>query len=192
MTINSLSPGFLKIFYDSNAHDHQMTLPVKPNGTPTPGVDMILDTIGGGTTPASTFAVALAEVLDPFFTSAASFNRYEAWSQPTPADDPIFIFGGEIGEVGTGTGTPVTASEYVFTWRCTNGTLLKMYLLETIVNQNQRFSLPSLTTGPEHDLDVFIRSSASAVFSRGGGKPIVGINATSKMNDTLRRKYILS
>lgn len=189
---HSLAPGWVNLFYNSNGHDHKQTIPVAVSGTPTPGTNMMLDPSVGSPISDATFVAALVAVLKPFFAAASHFDRFESWYKATADSDPIFIFGDAIDEDGTAAGAALPAGEGVLSWRCGDGSLLRMYLMEPAVTQDEKLSIPAQSTGPVHNLDVYVRGNSSPIISRKNGDPIVGINWTTKRNDKLRKKYLLT
>jgi hypothetical protein len=161
------------------------------DGTPTAGVEPDIVAKGGGVTSASVRIIALVNVLAPLLKSTSTFDSYEAYYQPNPAVAPTFLWADSVGLTGSSGLAIQPATEYVFSFKTSAPGGLKLYVMEGVTGANQRFAAPFTVATPERDLNDFMTGSAAWVTGRNGLYPLVGLFATSKMNDHLRRKYIL-
>lgn len=189
MTVNSLSPGFVKLAYNSNGHDHIMTLPCVPYGTVTPGVEPQFTINNDGSLDMEDAVGAFVEAIDHLFHTGTSFGEATFWSQPTPDDDPLWIYSYTEGAAGASGTANVALSECVMSFRTNLGGLLKLYLMEGWVPVNTR-DVPPWAAG---FLSVFTYMSGSTGWVRGrdNGKVVGYINVTAKTNDALRKKFVL-
>lgn len=191
MTQNSLSPAFVKLQYAHGASAHTMTIPVRINGTPVPGGTNSLEKhVGFGFS--IDFVTAMdtwAEMLAPFFYTDVAFVAADLWSQPTPADDPVWIQSTSLTQVGGAEAVTVVASEAVFTFRSHLGGLFRLYLMEPSLLVNAKV-LPAAFNASEITLSDFVTGDDSWLYARDNGKPITCLGLKTKTNDVLRRKLL--
>lgn len=190
MAINSLSPGFVNIYYTTATRTHKQTLPVIPDGVLTPGIMPDLLQYDGNPVDLDTAVNTYVDTIKGLFNTSTSFVFAELWSQPTPEDDPLFIFQVELGIVGTNAGTPVLYSQVSTTFRTHLGGLYRNVLLETIMATNLRDDFP-FTNGTITALYNFLKGPTSFVYGRDGGKIVAAIRMMTKTNDMLRKRGML-
>ena len=189
MAQNSLSPAFVKLFYSRTGVEHTMTIPTKFYTAPTVGESPSLLTHAGGQYPFDNAVDDLILYLKPLWANTMSFGHAEVWSQPTPEDDPLWIYTYAVGVAGTSANANVIASQIVMTFRSTLGGLFRLYGMEASYAVNQAFSLAGFDTALGN-LSTYIIASASWVYARDNGKPITTLGAKTKTNDVLRRKLL--
>lgn len=193
MTINSLSPGFVKIRYARGAVSHTQTLPVIPALTPVVDEPPTFLTKGGGSVGMSAAIDGFMAVFKPLFFSDVDFASAEFWSQPTPTDDPIWIYNYPIALSGTGTGSSAIAGQGTLTLRTSGGGIAKLMAMECITSlltvpvSSFPFPVGSIAT-----LAAYMTHLTNAwIVGRDGYFPAVPIKFTTKTNDALRRKIYL-
>lgn len=191
MTINSLSPAFLKLYSTFSTITHVMTLPVVPSGTWTPGVQPDLATYGGGSQSLESCMSLLMPVLRPFFGSTTEFNRVEAWHKPTPESDPIWIYTSVIALPGLAASASANNLQGVVTFRTNLGGMFKFYMMEMQSGQTVNLRDPyPFTTTIATNLANMLMAATSFVYGRDGGKLVVPMYYTTKYNDALRKRRL--
>lgn len=191
MTQHPLAPSWIKLLYTSNGHSHKALLPCGYSAVPTPGVEPdIINRIGGSLTATAAVTAYVAKI-KPFFNTADQFNSFECYHQASPTAPPLFIFAGTLGIAGTSASADITASEFVFTFKTAAPGGLKLYLMETVVSLNFQIDAPYTGSANESALNTYVLSNDNWITGRNNLMPLVGIRATSKMNDHLRRLYVL-
>jgi len=190
MAIHTLYPGFIRIFYVSGGHTHKMLLPVLPVAS---GLTWKLT---AKVSPANdwdpwTLAVsAYILKIKPFFPATTSFTAAELWTLAASDADPIFREVFSIAVVGTGAGSAVAFAQDVVTWRTAIGGLLRTYFMEDAspVNLVQN---PPYPAGILLDLFNFMTGVTAFIVGRDGGMPIGSTRRVTKLNDKLRKKFLL-
>lgn len=187
---NCLAPGYAKLDYQSNGHQHVMTLPVIPSGS---GGSIVFEKKGGGTTTPLNAWDALADVLLPFFATGDSFNAITVFTQADCDSAPVFQYTSVLtGQNGTAGGSDVPWVQTVLTFRSQDGGRGKFQFMESNEPNNQHFALSSVSTGAVHDLAVYLTSNDSWIAARDNSFLASALNLTSKTNDELRKKFLLA
>jgi len=191
---NSISPGYVKLFYDNLVGTvnfrHTAVIPVTPEDEG--GGVWTLQRRGGGTN------IALPDAMDEYVAlvkgivnASTTFTVAELWSKPTPESDPMFIELYEIGVVGTDGGSASAANQMTLTFRSTEGGTGRTVVMGTVVLPNQSFLPPSWTgaTGIGEIAD-YVCAADTWVTCRDGGFAYAPIRAMTKTNDVVRRKFL--
>lgn len=185
MAVNSLSPGFVKLFYTVGTKEHVMTIPVIP-----------FPAGGGAWLTATRFAPggvswtvnvdALITVLKPMFSALSTFTYAELWTQADADADPQYEATYSIAVAGTGGGTAVANGMVTFSGRTENGGIAKLVLLESLSAVNQKLKPPYVA--PYLAVVNYLLSTSSFLVGRNGGYWLNVPQITTKTNDTLRRQ----
>ena len=184
---NCLAPGYLKLFYTSNGHDHVQTLPVKPASVST---GFALNKSGGGTITQVDFFAAWLDLIRPFFHTTDSFTGWEAFTQADCSHAPVFQNDGTFSsENGSSGSADVQWTQADFTFKTALGGRFKITLLETTQAPDQKSALAGLT-GSWGDLRDYLIGVDSAVWARDNQPPAIPLNFVTKTNDALRKKYL--
>ena len=184
---NCLAPGYLRIAYNSNGHDHHMTIPVLPDGA---APNFLLQKKGGGTVVQATAISQLLTLLQPAFTASDHFTGWEAFTQADCDSAPVFQNGGSISTVGTSGGATVPWVQTLLTFKSVGGGRGKLLWLEGVSANNQHAALvPAGGTTLDAVADYVIGSSSWLV-ARDNTFMNVMLNFTTKTNDTLRKKFL--
>lgn len=191
MAHNSLSPGFVKLHYTFSSLTHTMTIPIIPTGTLTPGVVPNVMTYGGTPLGFAGALTALMTVMQPFFGGGTEFGNAEYWSQPTPEDDPLWIYTVGLGLPGTGVTAGAQMLQQTITYRTSNGGLYRQFFMEPTgsILPNSRNPYP-FGAGAQTNMANYLMGATSWIYGRDGGKIIVPLFATGKFNDSLRKRRI--
>jgi hypothetical protein len=188
---NSLYPGFVKLKYQSNGHDHQMILPVKPFQDFTGNWTLEEKGVPAG----EAFENAMEDLstaLKPLFPTSATILFAELWTMDSPTADPQYRTTRELNDAGTGSGAAVANSQAVITFRTTNGGIARIYIMEGRNAVNVEAYPPTFTGLTDFvAFSAYATGSGSPIYGRDGGELLTPIRALSKTNDALRKKFIL-
>lgn len=182
---HSLAPSFLKVFYTSSGHVHVQLLPVY--GHYVLG-DVYLVSNAGSDILFHTAVDAYVQRYKALFNVGDAINYVEYWEQADENADPVWKETYEVAVSGTNNGADVANSETVYTFRCDDGSLLKVYAMEN-ANLYTFYDRAPLTSGSNKDFADWVVGSTGIIQSRAGGRPSAVISARSKINDILRKKY---
>jgi hypothetical protein len=188
---NDLAPGWVQLNYVSNGHLHKAILPTSFSLTPTSGVEPTLNTRNGTGTLAGTCVTAYVGKLLAFFNTADLFTSYEVYHKPTPSSPPAFIWADNLNTAGTASTADTPANEGVFTFKTTTAGGLRLYLMENILGTNHKTPLPGTAGSPGALLTDYILGPSDWIIGRNNQFPMAGLWLTTKLNDSLRRKYLL-
>lgn len=191
MTSNSISPAYVQLNYTSNGHPHKALYPCSYDGSVSPGLEPDVTRRVGAAEPVSAAVAALVALLKPFMDTTATFDNFYAYSKPTPTSAPVLIWTGALAVAGTSGTAVVPAEEIMFTFKTPAPGGLKLYLMEATFALNYRAPLPTTGASPQAALNNYICGPNDWIIGRNGNFPLIGLNITTKMNDHLRRKYIL-
>lgn len=191
MAQNSLYPGFVKIKYSSNSHTHYQVLPVLPVSFGV-GTEPTFETATGAPVAMNAAIDAYIAIVDNLFTDTSSFVIAEFWHYPSPESDPMFYYVYEIGAPGAGVGTVSAYSQLVVSLRTALGGYLKLYFMEVVqgIVAKDDYPFSNVTVAA---LTAYLTDGDTGwVVGRDGGFPISGLRALTKVNDALRKKYVLN
>lgn len=185
MAVNSLSPGFVKLYYTVGVREHVMTIPVIP-----------FPSGGGAWLTATRFAPsgvswtanmdAFITVIKPLMSSSTTFTYAELWTQATADSDPQYEATYSIAVIGTAAGAAVANSMITFSGRTEGGGIAKLVLLETALAVNIKYKSPYAV--PLAAIVAYLLSTSAFLVGRNGGYWLNVPQATTKTNDTLRRQ----
>lgn len=191
MAVNSLHPGFVKIFYTSNGHPHEQVLPCNPSFD-TSGGQWLVATRAGGSITWTSAVDAYVPFLQNFLDTASTVNYAELWTEDYPTPNRLFRGAHPIGEAGVSVIAAFPYGQVVTTFRSQNGGLYRNYILEMGSTQvNDEFTPPFTGAPAVQNLATFLTGTSGWVLARDGGYPLAAIRALRKTNDALRKKYAL-
>lgn len=189
MPRHSLFPNSVTINYTSNGHSHKQVLPVGVVAGSAPG--WTLPTRDGGTVDwrlaVSGWANILAGLLDDTASvDSAELYTYEATGSPAEllAVEPLDVPGD--GPLGV---SPWT--QQVFPFKALGGTSTRITVIEGWQTPDSKASFASTGDAQFCTLMEFILSDDDWIITRGGTFPFISLGWTSKINDKLRKKYLL-
>lgn len=189
MARNSLSPGFLRIKYTSNGHNHVMTLPVNPS-TPAGAGTQLIDS--SAALQLWTSAVAdIVLILKALLKTTDTISSAEIWTQATPTSVPIFQASTTVGVNGTSAAATVPWSQLAFSFRTTAGGRAKFVVLEGVNAVDFKYAAPLYSgNAAMQAVDTYLTGASSVVWGRDNHYIASGIQAVTKTNDALRKKYL--
>lgn len=190
MAINSLAPGYVKLFYTSNGHTHVQVVPVQVYQAVGGAwfLSMKGDSIGNDWVTVFTAYVTAFRAAIP---NGATVNFAELWTMDSPTADPIFRASTNIALAGLGGATAAIAnSQVTIAYRSENGGLYKWVSVENNIAVNTIIQ-PPFTATQLASLHTYLIGATSCVSARDGGFLIAALRAISKTNDKLRKKFLL-
>lgn len=189
--MNDLSPAYTRIRYHVGSHRHVMTFACNPDGIPVAG--LIPDVVPRVGSPVAwdTAVFDFIDLLAPMYSETAAFDLAEFWYKPTPTSPTTFIYAISLGVAGTNGTPPLVAGEEVLTFRTPSVGGFKLYLLENVTVENRKLAAPYTGQPYLAPLNAFICSDDDWIIARNNDYPLIGLTATSKVNDVLRDKYLI-
>lgn len=192
MTRYDIGPYFVKLRYTSGGHNHVMQFSVKPVGSPTVGEPFDVETKAGTPISLSAAIGAIVAKMVPLIPTGSGVNSWDAYYKEAPTAQPVWMNGGQIvGGSGTNTEAAKVAGQVTITFRSSLGHHFRLQFMETPAQINQVMDVSYLSSGAWGDLvDVFMDEN-SVVRARDGGKLVSVIRGVTKINDKLRRAYLI-
>lgn len=189
MARHSLFPNSITIHYNSNGHDHLMVLPVGAVTGSAPG--WLLPTQDSGTVDWRTAVDDFCTLLAAAFDSSSSFAYAELFTYEATNAPAEFLAAHTIDIAGSSISTAKDFVQTVFPFKGLGGLQLRLTLLESVIDADQH--VPASATGftPADDIIDFVLSTENWLLTRGGAFPAVSLGFTSKVNDKLRKRYLL-
>lgn len=191
MARHDLGPGWIVLKYTSNAHAHKAILPCTFDGAPSPGLEPDLQKRVGGSIAATAAVSAYCNVAKVFLKTTDTFTAYEVYYKPTPTSATVFIYSATLSVAGTSGGARAACGESVITFKTPEAGGLKLYLMEGSWTENVKTPLPVATGDPVRDYTDYITGDDDWIVGRNNNFPLVPLFWTTKLNDHLRRKYLL-
>lgn len=194
MTVNSLSPAFVRINYQSAFGPHTMTIPSVP-------VDdgLLVDADSGNwafVLRGAELPVGVDGAINDFvnlikvnFPTGVTFIDYVVYQQPAPEDAPYPVWSNTLAIVGTGgAGIWSKATQETWTFRADDFTTYKLVLLDYSAGSFDKITaisgIPSLEA-----IRAYIVAPETWIASRGGGRPNTFLQIAQTLNEKLRRAY---
>lgn len=188
MTVNSLAPGFVIVFYSSNGHNHKHTIPIRAPIDTGGGIYTVMQTNLAAvalTTAMATWATAIK----PSFPATTTLQYWELWLKATPSADPIFAQTADLSVVGTNGTAVVAYSQMIASYRTKEGGTGKVQLQEMSTAVNQLFKPPY--SGSMLTLVTYLLGTTNIYAGRDGGFPVSVPKVSTKTNDKLRDKFLM-
>lgn len=189
MAVYSLAPSFIKMAYTANGHPHVQVLPVWAVQA---GLTWNLRPVESAVDIAwQTYVDTYLVVVKAMFPAASNFNSAQLWTQATAGADPVF----QANYAFAVAGTNVTASQALvqtrFSYRTHKGGLLLLQFMEASFGANIRDVVP-LTDATMNGFHAHVLGDSACIFGRDGGRPIALTSVETKVNDKLRKKYLVT
>lgn len=192
MANNSLAPGFVRLKYTANAHQHVMTFGINLVNADNPEEVLVINKFGQETDLNSWLLGDFADALKVFYGTTDSLDEAEVWAKPTPESDPVFKALIPMAIVGTAASPAATiAIQGVLTLRAAAGGIGKVYLMEPRALVNIHDPRP-FTDNRVSGLGAILTTSASCWYARDNSYPVLALTWNTKTNDALRKKFILN
>jgi len=188
MATNCLAPGYIKLFYSSNAHDHVQTIPVKPASV---GANFHVLTKDNTNIDMAAAIASFYDVWKPFFFTDDALTGYEQYTQADCASAPVFQGAATLtGFPGTSGGGSTPWSEADFTFKAAAGGRGLVKLLEANIAVDVKQALNTFSADRVADLRDWLVGTDSWFLARDGSYLSRPINYVTKTNDALRKKFL--
>ena len=188
MPRHSLFPNSITIHYTSNGHNHNMSLPVGVVAGSAPGWTIPVKV--GSPIDWRTAVDDFAVLLEALYPTGASFDYAELFTYEATDSPAEFLAAHTIDLAADGGGSSAAFVQAVFPFKAIGGNSLRLTLLESTAAANQHTPFASLASGYV-EIAEFILSDDDWIITRGGTYPSVSLGMTSKVNDKLRKRYLL-
>lgn len=195
MAINSLFPAFVRINYLSSYGVHTMTVPA---------VDVVLNSpVPSGFAFNLRGAAVDVDVVDavsdfvdickPFFRNHVKFVDFTVFTMENPTAQPLPRISRSLTQVGTNVVAGWDkATQMTLTWRTDEFGLFKIVFLD-VATGGDFGKVVDLTTAPNMDaLSDYVTADVTWVAGRDGGRPVTFLQASTTLNEKLRRSYKLN
>lgn len=189
MARHSLFPNSITIHYTTNGHSHTMTLPVGVVAGSAPA--WTLPTRDLGTVDWRTAVDDFAALLAALITTDGSVDYAELFTYEATDSPAEFLAAHTINVDGDNVGSATPYVQLVYPFKATGGNSVRVTLMESVAAANQHTPYASLGSGYVEIAD-FILSDDDWIITRGGTFPSVSLGITSKVNDKLRKRYLLN
>lgn len=187
---NSLAPGFVRLIYTANGRVHKATLPVEPVNNA--GVWAVEKNNGTLYSPWTGAVDAYVTVFKALLNTSDEVQTAQLWVQVDEDSEPVFEEEHNIATAGTNATSPLAYGQCTMVFRTDFGGLLRLYVMEPAVSLNQHF-FPPLSAGPFENLRAHVAGATTGWFrGRDGGVPTSLCSVTTKINDKLRKKFLLN
>lgn len=187
MALHSLDPGFWKIYYTSNAHQHIQVVPVKP--VLTGGVYLFEEKGGNVTDDFATAVAAYAAILKLSLPTTANIDYAEFWRVASPLADPVYEEAVDLNVAGTNVVAVQPLAQVVYTFRTVGGGLYRWYVMEGAQGATTNNKPPF--GGTTQTVSNLLIAADSYVAGRDGTYLGSLARALGKINDALRKKYFV-
>lgn len=187
---NSLSPGFVRLIYTANGRIHKATLPCMPvDNAGTWAIEKNNATLYSPWTAA---VDAFVLVFKPFLNTADEVQTAQLWTQYSENSDPVFREEYAIAAAGTSAAAALVYGQQTMVFRTENGGLLRLYIMEPASSVNYHF-FPPFPAGVYENMRAHVMGATTGwLIGRDGGRPTSCCSVTSKVNDKLRKKFLLN
>lgn len=192
MTVWGIGPDWVRVHYTSNGHSHVMNIPYLASGTVTPGTmpDCVKNnaSVVGIDTAMETFLTKTKV----FHADADSYDRCVALHQDDPFADVVQIIEWNPTAQPNSVSADVDYEQYVMTFRSVLGHHFRLYLMETTTALNLVVPYPYTGYADAIALHDFMVGADGFVRARDGGILLSSTRFVTKMNDALRKKFVLN
>lgn len=189
MAINCLAPGFIKLTYTSNGHQHLQVVGISPQNT----TGSILNNAGGSTVAFDAAIDVFVAKFAALFDTSSHYDGAELYTQADCDSAPILRFVYDLGGpvAGTGPGTAKPMQQNVLTFKTSLSGRFKLQFMESSISANdQDTPLSAFSADGIAALRDYVLSSANVLFARDNSFPAFGLNRVTKTNDKLRKKAL--
>jgi len=188
MARHSLFPNSITIHYTSNAHDHVMVLPVGVVAGSAPG--WTLPVRSGSPVDWRDAVDDFAALLAILIATGGSVDYAELFTYEATDSPAEFLAAHTIDEAGSNSDPAQDFVQSVFPFKAVGGNSLRLTILETTALADIHVPYTSIGLGFIDVVD-FILSDDDWIITRGGTYPTVSLGMTTKINDKLRKRFLL-
>jgi len=189
MARHSLFPNSITINYSSNGHSHKQVLPtgVVAGSAPAWTLPVRVGSPIDWRTCVEQYAALYAGLFDESSTiESADLYTYEATDSPAEylASHPLNV-------VGTNAAAAVAWSQLVMPFKSIGGNQLRLTAIEGVVPVNSKETFAGIPVAYLCDYLEYVLGDDDFIITRGGTFPAISLGYTSKINDKLRKRYLL-
>lgn len=190
MGIHSLYPGFVKLSYTGNGHAHVMVQPVLPSIS---GATWALEKVLGGTYDPWTDAIDAFNVLfKACLNTSDGIVGAELWTLASESADPIFRESYASVVAGTSGTAALPMAQIEMPHRTADGGIYRLLMMEFAGSNSNFVDRPPIASNAFKAVSDFLIASTGYVFGRDGSAPVFCTGQFGKINDALRKKYLLN
>lgn len=196
MAINYPGPYEVRIFYNVyngiTTVQHVQRLNVRVDGTPTPGAAMdTIDFLRRDNIPfdAAAEITAWVTLIKTRWTVHANnvITHAELWKYEANSFDASFISTMDLSVAATGSGTTLIAGQEIYTFRTSEGGVMKLSFMETVQAQGAPQSYAALSAGQKAIVDA-VRNGTSPWLARDTSYPFAFMRMFPGSNEALFKK----
>jgi hypothetical protein len=191
MADTSLAPGYIRGTYTGTLFPHHFLIPIKNSVAFVPGVEPIFLQKDLADISMSAAVAGLLAKVKAFFPSSVKFGLVECHSVNEDTGEDQFIYSLDAGVSGTSVATRVALSQAVFNYKTVIGGQFRLYLMESDIAVDQKFT-PPFGAGRETDLSDYVTAADTWLYGRDNAYPFSTISLVSKTNDALRKQQGLA
>lgn len=184
---SKLAPGFIRFSYEGVRNPHHQIIKIKFSGVPTQGEDPLLETSSGGTVSASAgLAQYVLAAWSPNMADAVRAGAADVYAVDPTTGVRTFIYTIGAGLDGSNVNPTIPFTEAVWMFKTTAGKPLKVYLMESVYDADQR-NVGTVPADARQDMIDYILSDDNIFYGQTDAWPLAFMTFTSKINDVLRR-----
>lgn len=196
MALNYPGPYEVRISYTVttgiSVMTHTQRLNVRVDGTPDPGTAMTdIDFLRRDNSPFAADAEidAWVALMRPRFATHASNNiiNAELWKYEPNSFDSSFISTYDISLAANGSGTTLLAGQEMYTFRTSEGGIMKLNFMQTVQAQGSPLAYAALSAGQKAIVDA-VRNGTSPWLGRDTSYPFSFIRMYPGSNEALFKK----
>jgi len=182
-----LAPGFVRITYSGLRNPHHQVIPINFAGTPTPGVSPeVLPTGGSPIDLGGALLLYVSSAMAAQFPAAVKIGAADAYSVDPVTGIRTFVYAYNLDTIGTNTNPQIGFVEAVWMFKSTVGKPVKVYLMESVYDSDQR-NVGVVPADHRQDMLDYVLSADNIFYGRTDAYPQTFRTFTTKINDVLRR-----
>jgi hypothetical protein len=189
--INYPGPYGLRFFYTTTHGNHKLELNVEVDGDPAPGTGPAsIDLVQKDSSLDSMANVvdALFDLFKVFYPSADNtWDRAELWKYQADSFNADYIATADIADDGTSGSPSVAAGEAIYSFRTSEGGVMKVVFEETTQPAGVTQSYADLGTAPKAFVD-YVLSNDSVPLGRDTSRPISFLHLNIGQNERWFKK----
>lgn len=191
MAENSISPGYIRIYYQDASFIHKMQLGVNSDFVETLG-EYLVEEKGGATDNWKDKVDEWIALMRPLTHTSMSWLYAELWQADFESGEETFKALHEIGVAGTS--VTVTEATRGTTWSyfTTGGGNGKVVLLGSVAALNSAYRPPAYGATTIKAVADYLASGESFVYARDNTYPALVGRVLTKTFDALRKKVVLN
>lgn len=190
MARHSLFPNSITINYTSNGHAHKQSLPIG---------------VIAGSSPAWTVPVRVGSPLDwrdaveqyatlyaALFDSSSTIDSADLFTYEATDSPAEFIASHPLSIAGSNVAAAQPWTQLVMPFKGIGGSFIRLTAIEAVVPADSKETFAGIAVAYLCDLLEYVLGDDDFIITRGGTFPLVSLGYTSKINDKLRRRYLVA